>query len=181
LPFVTPSRKAVKDAIRASGKKVTDYSVRELHQAAEAMINPALVERAKESIARWFETRRFCCAIPGGGSGSLSGKLLQPHKLLISLTQQLRRKNLAPFSTTFCQRCACRMRRFWTQLLSQTCGANGRYDSRLHHKPSSKVQARPAGRRLRIVRNMFVPPSCRASRLGRIDTVPERGRGRSRE
>jgi hypothetical protein len=43
--------------MRASGKKVTDYSVREPHQAAEAMINPALVERAKESIARWFETR----------------------------------------------------------------------------------------------------------------------------
>jgi hypothetical protein len=34
---------------------------------------------------------------------------------------------------------------------------------------------------LRILRNMFVPPSGRATRLGRIDIVSERGRGRSRE
>jgi hypothetical protein len=43
---------AAKEAIRASGRKVTDYSLRELHQAAEARINPALIERAKARIAQ---------------------------------------------------------------------------------------------------------------------------------
>jgi hypothetical protein len=43
---------AAKEAIRASGRKITDYSLRELHQAAEARINPALIERAKARIAQ---------------------------------------------------------------------------------------------------------------------------------